>query len=261
VTYHSDVVSQKRLLVLYKPLMKHFLNNADIIVATSNNYVNSSNNLQKYKEKVKTIAIGINKKSYSLPTKEELVKIKNLVGKDFFLFLGSMRKYKGLNFLLNALKDTNLKCVVAGSGPELKKLKKLAKNLKLKNITFLGRVSDSEKASLIELCRAVVLPSHLRSEAFGVALLEGAMYKKPLISTELGTGTNYVNIDGETGLVVPAADADTLRKAMLLLDGDKDLSKNMGQAAFRRYNKLFKGSLMGVQYCKIYRSLMANKNG
>ena len=93
VTYHSDVVRQKKLLILYKPLMSHFLNRADVIVATSDNYVNSSDILQKYKEKINTISIGISKESYPKPTKKELVKIKGLVGKDFFLFVGTTRKY------------------------------------------------------------------------------------------------------------------------------------------------------------------------
>ncbi len=256
VTYHSDIVRQKRLFFIYKPLMNRFLKQANVIVATSDNYVKSSDILLKYKEKVKVVPIGISKESYPIPTKKDLTKIKDLVGQDFFLFIGTLRKYKGLNFLLGALKDTEIKCVIAGSGPEYIKLMRLVKRLGLTNIVFLGRVSDSEKVALIRLCRAVVLPSNLRSEAFGVSLLEGAMYKKPLISTELNTGTSFVNINEETGLVVPAADADSLRESMLLLNSDKSLSIKMGQAAHQRYSKLFKGSLMSQQYAEIYTTLL-----
>ena len=67
---------------------------------------------------------------------------------------------------------------------------------------------------MFELCFAVLFPSHLRSEAFGISLLEGAMYGKPLISSEIGTGTTYINIDKETGLVVPPSDPIALREAM-----------------------------------------------
>jgi len=142
VTYHSDVVRQKKLLMLYKPLMNYFLNQADAIVATSDNYVASSNVLQKHIEKVRVISIGISEENYPAPTKQELAKVGDLVGRDFFLFVGTLRKYKGLNFLLNALKGTKLKCVIAGSGPEERKLKTLAKKLKLLNVIFLGRVSE-----------------------------------------------------------------------------------------------------------------------
>jgi rhamnosyl/mannosyltransferase len=261
VTYHSDVVRQKRLLTLYKPLMRRFLNHADVIVATSDNYATSSNTLQEYREKVKTIVIGISKENYLVPTKQKLTKVEALVGRDFFLFVGTLRKYKGLNFLLNALKNTKFKCVIAGSGPEERKLKILAKSLKLSNIVFLGRVSDVDKVTLIKLCLAVVLPSNLRSEAFGVALLEGAMYEKPLISTELGTGTSYVNINGETGLVVPPADVSSLRGSMLLLNNDKELANKMGKNAFKRYNKFFTGSVMGDQYAELYKTLLRRASG
>ena len=258
VTYHSDIVRQKNLFLLYKPLMKNFLNQANVIVATSDNYLKSSKYLQKYKEKVKIIPLGISKQISDQPTKKQFNRIKNLVGKNFFLFIGTLRKYKGLNFLLKALVDEKLKFVIAGSGPELKTLKDLAKNLQLKNIIFMGRVSDSEKVSLLRLCCAVVLPSDLRSEAFGVVLLEGAMFKKPLISTELGTGTSYVNINGVTGLVVPRSDSKALRESMLFLKNNRDLAKKMGEAAYERYKHLFNATLMGNRYAKLYKQLLKN---
>jgi len=256
VTYHSDIVRQKNLFLLYRPLMKHFLNRANVIIATSDNYLKSSKYLQKYKEKVKVIPLGINNQSIPQPTKKEYVRIKNLVGQNFFLFVGTLRKYKGLNFLLRALVDEGLKLVIAGSGPELKTLQDLEKKLKLKNVLFMGRVSDSEKASLLRLCCSVVLPSHLRSEAFGMVLLEGAIFKKPLISTELRTGTSYVNINGVTGFVVPRSNSNALRESMLLLKNNKDLAKKMGEAAFERYKQFFKGTTMSNQYAKIYKQLL-----
>ena len=72
-------------------------------------------------------------------------------------------------------------------------------------VAVLGALDDADKVALLTLCYAVAFPSHLRSEAFGISLLEGAMYGKPMISSEIGTGTSYINIDGETGLVVPMA--------------------------------------------------------
>ena len=71
--------------------------------------------------------------------------------------------------------------------------------LSLNNVTFTGYVPDTIKVALFKLSRGIVFPSYLRAEAFGVTLLEGAMYCKPLISTEVGSGTSHVNVDGETG--------------------------------------------------------------
>ena len=71
---------------------------------------------------------------------------------------------------------------------------------------------DDDKIALLTLCHALTFPSHLRSEAFGISLLEAAMFGKAMISTEIGTGTSYVNVDGETGLVVPASDPGALQR-------------------------------------------------
>ena len=54
--------------------------------------------------------------------------------------------------------------------------------------SFFSRLSDIDKAALLTLCYGVVFPSHLRSEAFGISLLEDVVYGKPMISSEIGTG-------------------------------------------------------------------------
>jgi len=169
--------------------------------------------------------------------------------------VGVLRYYKGLHILIDALQNTSLQCVITGAGPIETELKEQATKLGLKNVKFLGYVSDSEKVALYQLCRAVVFPSHLRSEAFGVTLIEGAMFGKPLISCEIGTGTTYVNADGETGIVVPPANTKALRGAMLKLDGDEALAESLGKAARSRYERLFTGRLMGERYAQLYKKL------
>ncbi len=255
VTYHSDIVRQKFIFQLYKPLMRKFLNQVDAIVPTSQNYFATSKELGRYSEKVEVIPIGINTDVHPKVSEQEINAIRSQVGDGFFLFVGVLRYYKGLHILLDALCGTSLRCVIVGAGPVENELKRNAASLGLKNVQFLGYVDDAEKVALMKLCRAVVFPSHLRSEAFGVTLVEGAMHGKPLISTEIGTGTSYINIDGETGIVVPPADTKDLREAMLRLDGDIKLSERMGRAARKRYDALFTGRLMGERYSSLYARL------
>ena len=81
------------------------------------------------------------------------------------------------------------------------------------------------------------------------------MFGKPLISCEIGTGTTYVNADGETGIVVPPANAKALREAMLQLDEDDMLADRLGKAARARYERFFTGSLMGECYAQLYKKL------
>jgi len=256
VTYHSDIVRQKSLLRLYRPLMRAFLDRVDAIVPTSQNYFASSEELGRYVEKVDVIPIGLDDGVYPEVSEQELSSARNRVGEGFFLFVGVLRYYKGLHILLDALQDTGLKCVIVGAGPVEAELQQHASRLGLDNVQFLGYVGDIEKVALMRLCRAVVFPSHLRSEAFGVTLLEGAMHGKPLISTEIGTGTSYVNLDGVTGFVVPPSDAKDLREAMLRIDHDEALAERMGQAARARYEALFTGRTMGERYARLYGRLV-----
>ena len=112
---------------------------------------------------------------------------------------------------------------------------------------------------LLALCRAFVFPSHLRSEAFGVALLEAARAGRPMISCEIGSGTSYVNRDGETGIVVAPRDAPALARAMAQLVGDEALAKAMGAAARERYETLFGADAMADAYLDLYRELLAGR--
>jgi rhamnosyl/mannosyltransferase len=256
VTYQSDIVRQRKLMTFYRPLMRAFLSRVDHIVATSPNYVKTSDVLKDYADKTTVIPIGLDPASYPATRPDTLARWKQEVGENFFLFIGVIRYYKGLHILLDALVGTPLPTVIVGSGPIEAELRKHAEEAGLRHVKFLGTVSDEDKVALLELCAAVVFPSHLRSEAFGVTLLEGAMFGKPLISSEIGTGTSYINIDGETGFVVPASDPGALRTAMLRLANDPDLRKRMGAAARRRFDERFTAERMAARYVELYRNLV-----
>ena len=113
--------------------------------------------------------------------------------------------------------------------------------------------------ALFHLCRGVVFPSYLRSEAFGVTLLEGAMSSRPLISAEVGSGSSHVNINEQTGLVVPPGDSSALRAAMDELYRDEDKARIMGENARRRYEELFTGRLMGERYARAYADVLSGQ--
>jgi len=259
VTYQSDIVKQKNLLKLYRPLMERFLAKVDIIVATSPNYVESSPVLSKFLPKIKIIPIGLNPETYPPVDEARRDHWHNELGEKFFLFVGVLRYYKGLHILLDAIHMTTLQVVIVGTGPEEIKLKAKAQQLGLKNVHFLGFLPDEDKVALLSLCQAVVFPSHLRSEAFGVSLLEGAMFGKPLISCDTGTGSSYINIDQETGFVVPPNNPEVLREAMLALNSNPKLREEMGARARQRFLALFTASKMVSEHQNIYIELCAKK--
>jgi rhamnosyl/mannosyltransferase len=256
LTYHSDIVKQKYLLKFYQPLMYKFLGSVDRIVATSPNYLKSSKTLLKFKDKVSVIPIGLDKSTYPTINQDRLEYWKKKIGSNFFLFVGVMRYYKGLHILIEAARNSDYSIIIVGSGPIQKELKDHAKNLNINNIHFIGFVSNEDKVALFTLSYAVLFPSHLRSEAFGISLLEGAMYGKPLISSEIGTGTTYININGETGIVVQPSNPSALREAMDFLWNNTALSKKMGKNAEKRYWNLFTADKMAKSYVDLYQDLL-----
>ena len=260
LTYHSDVVRQRFLMPLYRPLMHSFFSRVKVIVPTSPNYLQSSELLQEYRDKTHVIPIGLDEPSYPQPEPERIASWRAEVGQDFFLFVGVLRYYKGLHILLDACAGSRSRVVIVGAGPVETDLKQQAAQLGLTNVKFLGAVSDKDKVALLKLSRAVVFPSHLRSEAFGVTLLEGAMYGKPLISSEIGTGSSYVNIDGMTGLVVPPHDPDALRVAMHRLEDDPAMAASMGRSARERFDALFTAQRMAESYVALYRNVQQKRD-
>lgn len=255
ISYHSDIVKQKNLLRLYKPLMYKFFASAAHIVASSPNYMATSEALKHFKDKVSVIPYGLDRASYPLVDQSCKDKWQHQFGNRFFLFIGTFRYYKGLHILIEAARGASYPLVIVGAGPIEKELKQQALALGVTNVYFLGALADEDKIALLELCSAVVFPSYLRSESFGITLLEGAMYSKPMISCEIGTGTTYINIANETGLVVPPADALALRKAMDTLWFDQSLADKLGHNAGKRYLELFTAEQMINKYAQLYNSM------
>ncbi|CNK94661.1 WbcW protein [Yersinia enterocolitica] len=256
VTYHSDIIRQKNLLKIYQPLQWKFLGDMDRIVATSPNYLATSSILAKYSHKVNVIPIGLDKSTYPVPSQEKLDYWHKMVGSKFFLFIGVIRYYKGLHILMEAAQGTDYPIVIVGAGPIEMELKAQANRLKLRNIYFLGQLPDEDKVSLLTLCYAILFPSHLRSEAFGISLLEGAMYGKPMISSEIGTGTTFINIANQTGLVVPPSDPLAMRQAMSYLWQHPEQSAEMGRRAEERYREYFTADRMVQSYIDLYSDLI-----
>jgi len=265
VTYHSDIVRQRHLFKLYQPLMHRFLGSVDRIVAASPNYLGSSETLRRYQHKAEVIPYGLDKQAYPVPSEECTARWRREVGEQFFLFVGVMRYYKGLHILLEAVQGTGYPVVIVGAGPLEQQLKAQAAALGVEShVRFVGRVSEEDKVALLQLSRAIVFPSHLRSEAFGISLLEGAMYGKPMISSEIGTGTSFINANGLTGLVVPPSDPLAFRQAMKWCWENPAAAEEMGRQAEARYQELFTADAMGRVWADLYRDLLderAEKEG
>jgi rhamnosyl/mannosyltransferase len=130
--------------------------------------------------------------------------------------------------------------VIVGEGPVGEALRAQASRLGLGDkVHFAGRVSDAELHDHLAAAGIGVLPSNTPTEAFGLALAEYMAAGLPVVSTDLGTGTSYVNQDGVSGLVVAANDPGALATGIGRLLSDPTLRVNMGTAGRARVREKF----------------------
>lgn len=260
LTYVSDVVRQRLLGKAYAPLMWRTLRSMRAIVANCPAYVRTSPILsdRSIRDKVRVIPLGIVEESYPVDGDEEVFPRLGLEeGEPYFLFIGVLRYYKGLHTLIKAAQQVKARIVIAGSGPEGESLRALAEQVGARNVIFAGQISDHEKVALLKRCQALVLPSHLRSEAYGMVLVEASIFGRPLVSCEIGTGTSFVNAHEESGLVVPPEDVAALGNALNTLLKDSLCADVFGRGARARYDRLFSGPALGRAYAELFREVAA----
>ncbi|MDP3014417.1 MAG: glycosyltransferase, partial [Candidatus Subteraquimicrobiales bacterium] len=131
VTYHSDIIRQKLLLTFYKPFLKAFLKKADEILVGSPNLIKHSVYLSEVKEKCALVHYGIDTKRFELTESvlKEVRKLRNCYGNKIVLFIGRLIYYKGIEYLLRAMKDVDGVLLLVGKGPLEDSLRELAKDL------------------------------------------------------------------------------------------------------------------------------------
>lgn len=251
VTYHSDIVRQRLSRAVYWPLEQLFLGRATRIVATSPQYRETSSNLRRFARKVKVIPIGLHDVAATVdPVRLERWR-KELPAR-FFLFVGQPRHYKGFDVLVRAASTSGLPVIAIGG--ETRATGNIAAPVR-----HLGELPDADKFAILSLSAGLVLPSVNRAEAFGLVLVEAAMFGKPMITCEVGTGTSFVNRDGETGLVVASGDAAAVAGAMRRLYDDSALATRMGAAARRHYVAALTAARMAASYAALYRDLVGGR--
>jgi rhamnosyl/mannosyltransferase len=261
MTYHSDIVKQQLLGKLYHPLMRWTLSQMDAVVATSPSYAQTSPVLQGCVpvERLHVVPLCMHDMvpAWSTEPPSDIVERLDLTHGPYVMALGVLRYYKGLHTLVQAAQYIRATVVIAGSGPEEAHLREQARVLSLNNVVFAGQVSHTEKHQLLNRCVALILPSHKRSEAFGMVLIEAAMHCKALVTCEIGTGTSWVNQNGQTGWVVPPEDPVSLSQAINKLVDNPTLAKAMGQKNRSRYEAQFAPHIMSEGYNTIYQRLLA----
>lgn len=255
VYWHLDITKQKNLGKIFHRQNLRLLKRADKIVATSTPYIDGSQYLGKFKDKCVVInnCISLDRLKTDGNTEKFALEIRGKnIGKTICFGIGRHVPYKGYKYLIDAAKylDDSFKIYIGGSGPLTDELKKQANGLE--NVEFLGRISDGELSAYLEVCDIFCFPSVTKNEAFGIALAEGMYFGKPAVTFTIpGSGVNYVNLDGVTGIECPNGDSNAYAEALKKLAGDPALREKYGQAARQRVLENFTEDIFAEKLMKL----------
>ncbi|MCU0493278.1 MAG: glycosyltransferase [Chloroflexaceae bacterium] len=262
VYYHSDIVRQQNLLRVYGPLLRHTLKRASRIITSSPAYIHSSPTLAPHAAKCTVVPLSVDPARFAHFDPAAVARLRERYGERLVLFVGKLRYYKGLHVLLDAWPQLRqpAQLLLVGTGPEEGRLRQQVARLGLTGqVHFLGEVPDAELPNVYAAAQVFAFPSHLRAEAFGIAQLEAQAAGLPIVCTELGTGTSYITLHGETGLVVPPNNPAALANALSLLLANPTLARQLGAAGRARAAQEFSHWRMIERMAEVYRASVRDR--
>ena len=258
LTWHSDVVRQRVLGRLYRPLSRRLLARADAICVATPNHVRASTLLPDFAGKCRTCPFGVDLSALRADERAVAALRARHGGRPLVLGAGRLVYYKGFDVLVDAMRGLDATLVLAGDGPLRPALEQRVRARDLDDrIVFAGAPDDLRP--LFAACDVFVLPSTHRSEAFGIVQLEAMAFGKPVVSTRLGTGVDWVNAHGLTGLTVPPGDVAALREALVTLLGSPALRARLGAAGRRRVEQEYTTARAAEAVLAVYRELMGRR--
>ena len=256
--WHSDIIRQKFSFTLYRPFQILLLRRSSKIIVTSSNYLGGSKHLNRYKQKVEVVPIGIKGtfqvNNFLLSGLKEKYR-----GKHIVFTLGRHVSYKGFDYLIEAASylDESFIILIGGNGKLsklfMKKIQTLGLNAKVK---LIGKLPQTDLGTFFHFCSIFCLPSIERTEAFGVVLLEAMSFGKPLVTTNIpGSGVNWVNQNEITGLSVAPRCPKELADAIIKISCDKKLRDLFGEQSRLRFEKYFSRNVMVNNLIELYNTL------
>ena len=259
--WHSDILGKGILYKLIKHCEKSILKKADLIVATSPNYIHPSSPIYDYRDKTKVVANGIIEKDFVWKTSDETMVNeirRKYLHKKIVFFVGRHAAYKGINHLIEAEKYIQSDCVIliGGRGPETERLKAMNKSDRIK---FIGRIPNDYLRCYYYASDIFAFTSCTKQEAFGIALAE-AMYCGcvPVTFTIEGSGVNWVSVKDETGIEIPLGNVKAYAEAIDKLLSDNELCLKYSSAGKNRIARMFTSTQSIIEMNKILSQLVSD---
>ncbi len=148
------------------------------------------------------------------------------IDENYGIFVGSFVPQKGIDILIDTIKDIDFNFKLIGDGILFNKINERIKKENIDNIELLGKKHQKEVSEYIKRCSFLVLPS--LSEGLGMVLLEGMASGKPVIGTNIG-GIPELIKNGYNGFLVKVNDSDALKEKIKILVDNEDLRKELGR--------------------------------
>lgn len=263
LTWHSDIIRQRRLINFYLPFIRYEVRRAAAIVSGTDAHFSSSTQIPADvpETRMHVIPYGMDYSALELtPAVESLVaQLRARSGGRPILFaLGRHVYYKGFDVLINAMTRMDAFLYLGGNGPLAAQHEALARALGLADrIAFCGRIPEQDLAAYFHACEIFCLPSVEQSEAFGLVQLEAMACGKPVVASQLHNGVNVVNKDGITGIAVPPRNPEALAAAIRSLLKDRRRLELLGKQARDRALNCYSLDSMSRQTVELYRSLLS----
>jgi glycosyltransferase involved in cell wall biosynthesis len=246
-----------------KTLIKKVLDGANVIISTSNAFINESFILGDYKEKIEIIPNGINLEEVriKLSPSESRSRLGLPLDKKIILFFGNIVPYKGPHILLKAIsmmknQINDFIVVFAGRGPMKEELIKMSQKLDIEeNIKFTGYIDDKLKYLYFKSADIFCLPSINNTESFGIVNLEAMACGVPIVSTRIG-GIPDVVEDGKNGLLTNPNDEKSLAEALIFLMENEEIAKKMGEYGEKKV-KNYSWEKIADKTEKVYQNLLS----
>ena len=238
----------KDVLKIYKKI-DGFIAVSNSVKEIYKNFIPSSKEIRVINNPVKDIDSNIISKTVS--------KTKNYV--TTFLYIGRLSAEKGVDLLLEAIKEVDAKLIIIGSG----EMDNLCRDTKVKigkeKIEILGWLDEDKIHNLMTQCEAVILPSKAK-ETSGIIIKEAAGYYLPSIVPDQGGVIEFI-ADNINGLYFKSGNKSSLVKAMQRFIDDSALSKKLGTEARKSYEEYYSKTSKYVEYLEeFYKEIIKNKS-
>ena len=257
VGYHNDVVKPRPLVKAYGPLQRAVLGRAGGILVGSEEYRDSSPHLAPFRASCQVVPYGIPLAPLERcpEVDAQAAWLRAASPGPIVLFVGRLCYYKGLDVAVEAMTSVDATLLIVGTGPLATSLRQQIRSHGLTGKVILtGAVDDATLSAHLHACDMLILPSTYRSEAFGLVMLQAHACERPVICSDL-PGLSTVNVQEQTGLLVPPGDATALAQAINRLLSQPELRRQMGRAARTRVERLYTMDRMVGQIEGVYGSL------